>query len=355
MAINVSDYTIKTKYLEYISSDFFKKSIERDFSNEVFEELYKNHPGRMTPEQIKAHGYDIARSRLWSNFLDNKYKSLYTNELMVSKMVIDQISKVIKEMFPDLDVKRNEGWVKNYGDKLCFDSLIVGVNDNYNVAYFKIVPTTDHAEGNDFCLDYNTPYLDKSVKCSDEELIGELEKLNDFIKNGIVPTTFIQKVVHRYENQYILNVNDMCLGLYDVEFVMLYNCIAKESNKLFGTDYPYSQKMIDALYKVNTFGSNKYLGSFYLHKSSGDNMRLEESYYYLDDNKKPNFKCYATYGFWNKNKIISLLDTLKPYVINNYFERTSKEALKKKYDQYDKIGIGYTERPDYFDILHWVC
>ena len=55
-----------------------------------------------------------------------------------------------------------------------------------------------------------------------------------------------------------------------------------------------------------------------------------------------------------KEQLIELLVALKPYATTNYFAEQSKKAMTEKYNKYDKMGIGYSKRPDYFQDLEYV-
>lgn len=352
---NSKDF-VQSTYLKYYTSDYFKSLGDQHYSKEKFEKMYASHPGRMTPEQVKAHGTDIAHTRLYAQFLDTKEKSYHEALLVVSTQIIEQIVKAIKATYPTLEIKVYEGKIEKYGSKkLTLASIHIGRYDIKNIdnnACYYITPTLSY--DNHFSVVYDTPYFKDTRYCTDKELMTEIGKLQDYIQQGIEPTSFIDKVYHKYENQYGVWCGKHTIGLYDVEMIQLYHTLAKAMNDNFGTMFDYSQSVIDSLYKQPVFGNIQYVGGFYLEYVKKDSATLESYYFYLGDkSKKPDFKCYSTYGKWSCEDLKALLEVLYPYVHSRYFYDTTKEVFAKRYGEYDRIGIRYHEVLDYFDKLLW--
>lgn len=346
--MNSKDF-VKTSYLMYYTREHFNSLLNNDFSKEKFEKMYASHPGRMTPEQVRAHGYDIARSRLYSQFLDAKEKSYHEALLGVSTQVIEQIVKAINVAYPTMETEICNGKTERYANKkLVLTKMYVGQRDKER--FFQVVPTLN--SDNHFVLTYYTPYFCDTRYCTDKELMTEIGKLQDYIQHGIEPTSFIDKVYHKYGNQYGVWCGKREIELYDVEMIQLYHTLAKAMNDNFGTMFDYSQSVIDSLYKQPVFGNIQYVGGFYLDCLRSESATLKSYYFYLKSNK-PDFRCDSTYGDWSYQELKNLLEVLYPYVHSRYFYNTTREAFAKKYREYNRIGIRYNEVPAYFYKLLW--
>ena len=344
---------VKSTYVEFITRDYIEQLINQTFNEDKFKEDYQNNPNRMTPEQIKMNGgYDSLYSSLWSKFIDTKYHSLNVNLLEVSTGVIKQIESAIRKLYPELKLNVYEGEVRKYGDRrLILTKLIVGNQDGEGV---EIIPTMEDDNYFNVIIETKTQKFDKH--CNDDELMIIIGRFNQYLKSGAEISLPINKMYHKYENQYRLEYGTNSMELYDVEMMQLYHTLAKDMNDKFGTNFEYSQKMIDKLWKHNVFGNIQYVGKFYLRGyKNGKYADLLQTYFYQDDNTKlPTFECCATYGEWSKGQLIDLLVALKPYATSNYFAEQSRKTMTAKYNKYDKIGIGYSKRPDYFQDLEYV-
>ena len=346
---------VTSKYVKFYTNAYLASENDKEFDTDAFDAEYNSNSNRMTPLQIKMAGYDTLRSQLWSRFIDKKYDTLYHKKLATSTEIISQLENAIKKLFPETNYKVYQGEVKKYGDgRLRLTYMRIG---DYDKEYIKIVPTLDDTDGNYFNVQFETEYMDTTRHFNDIELIDEIGKFNKYLATGEKPTTFIGKMYHKYDNQYRLEYGTRSMELYDVEMMQLYHTLAKETNRVFGTDFEFSQTMIDKLWKHEVFGNIQYVGRFYLEQHYYDKgyADLEQEYFYEDDGtKKPTFQCCATYGSYSKEDLIALLTALKPYATSNYFADTSMEKMGYKYDSYDKMHVGYKERPLYFQDLVYV-
>lgn len=344
---------VKSTYVEFITMDYIKQLINQTFNEDNFKEDYQKNPNRMTPEQIKMNGgYDSLYSSLWSKFIDTKYHSLNVKILEASTGVIKQIESAIRKLYPELKLNVYEGKAINYGDsRLTLTTLVVGNKDGDGV---EIIPTLEDDNYFNVIIETKTQKFDKY--CNDDELMIIIGRFNQYLNHGGEISLPINKMYHKYENKYRLEYSTNSMELYDVEMMQLYHTLAKDMNDKFGTNFEYSQKMIDKLWKHNVFGNIQYVGKFYLRVyKNGKYADLLQTYFYQNDRTKlPTIECCATYGEYSKEQLIELLMALKPYATTNYFEEQSKKAMTEKYNKYDKMGIGYAKRPDYFQDLEYV-
>ena len=344
---------VKSTYVEFITRDYIEQLINQTFNEDKFKEDYQNNPNRMTPEQIKMNGgHDSLYSSLLGKFIDTKYRNLNVNLLEVSTGVIKQIEGAIRKLFPDLTLNVYEGKVRKYGDdRLILTKLIVGNQDGDGI---KIIPTLEDDNYFNVIIETKTKRMNKH--CNDDELMIIIDRFNQYLKYSVDISLPINKMYHKYENQYRLEYGNHSIELYDVEMMQLYHTLAKDMNDKFGTNFEYSQNMIDKLWKHDVFGNIQYVGRFYLkYYMNGKCADLQQTYFYKDNKTKlPTFECCATYGEWSKGQLIDLLVALKPYATSNYFAEQSRKTMTAKYNKYDKIGIGYSKRPDYFQDLEYV-
>jgi len=352
----MADY-VKSTYVEFWTTSHFEELAEKNYSDEKFESMYAVHPSRMTPEQIKGIGYDMVRSRLWSDWIDKKYNSLNEIRLAVSNSVIDQFKTAIEKKYPKLKLKVWEGEVKKYGDNK-FRATRIIIKDDLDRECMCIIPTLSDRDNCYFTIKYWLDDIEDwnnvTRDMNDVQAMGEIDKLNLFITTGEVPNFGVNKVKLCYENQYEVTSGEQKLKMHDTKMILFYHCIAKEMNKNFGTDFKWSQKVIDSLYKHHEFTNINYLGYFDLRYCKDNSANVHEVYYYEDDKtKKPTFECAATYGYWSKEELINMLNVLYPYIHSSYFYDTSKKSMEDKYNAYDRMHIGYRERPNYFDLLLW--
>lgn len=279
-------------------------------------------------------------------------KCMETKVIATTK-VISQLQDVIKGLYPNIPIKVYGGQVKEYGKQYNPTYMIVGDEDN--IKCLKITPTLsedvmDSIEVRYFIQNCNV----NNILMSDIDLMNEIGKLQEYLEGNEMPNFGINKVSFWAVNQYMLHFGQCAFKMYDTQIVLMYHCIAREANNKFGTNYPYSQQVIDNLYKHKEFTNLRYLGFFCLVNGSDNSVTLKEIYYYEDGNaKQPTFQNSQKYGTWTKQEIMELLDTLYPYVRSNYFYITSDRSMTRQYAFYDRIGIGYTNKPNYFNLLLW--
>ena len=344
---------VKSTYVEFATRGYINQLINQTFNEDKFKEDYQNNPNRMTPEQIKMNGgIDCLYSSLWDKYIDAKHHSLNVNLLEASTGVIKQIESVIRKLYPDLTLNIHKGEARKYGDRrLTLTTLVIGNPDGEGI---EIIPTLD--SDNYFKVSIETNKQSISKHCNDDELMIIIDRYNQYLKSGAEISLPISKMYHKYENQYLLEYGNHSIELYDVVMMQLYHTLAKDMNDKFGTTFEYSQKMIDKLWKHDVFGNIQYVGKFYLSDyNDGKHADLRQMYFYKDEKTKlPTFRCYASYGEYSKEQLTELLVALKPYATSNYFAEQSKKAMTEKYNKYDKMGIGYSKRPDYFQDLEYV-
>ena len=120
-------------------------------------------------------------------------------------------------------------------------------------------------------------------------------------------------------------------------------------NNTYGTNYEVTDEMrayadsfrgkLQDLYNIGIevgWEFNKY-GGFY-HK-----------YRYCTEDGKKLGVVQSTYGYdWTKEQLIGLADALVKFFDSDPLQ-TAKDAMQKKYDFYNEVGIGHREDPTYCD------
>lgn len=339
---------VKTDNIVFITELEIKATRDKKFDEDKLRKDYQNNPNRMTKEQMRlCGGMDRVWDSIISKFIDNK-SEWYNNSLIaVKNSVCQQMQEIINKEYPALRTIISVGKYSKYGYGTQYPKLIIQGNDGEGM---RISPTLSEEDENYFHIAFTDPEI-LDVYCSDVETLNIVKAFDTFVKTGEKNMPAINKIYHKYENQYILQFAGHAISLYDIEFVQMYNTLAKDANKELGTDFPYSQTMIDKLTRHEVFGNIQKIGGFYLsvYTNRNFNIGLRQFYYYDDCGR-----CNATYGDeWTREDIISLLSTLKPYVMNNYFVSHSKDALEQKYKDYDRMHIGYSEYPNYFNDMLW--
>lgn len=343
---------VNSKYISFYTIEYWDELTEKAFDETKFREDYKNNPNRMTDEQIKMNGgFDSLYADLRDKFLHTKQKSKYTNIVEVSKQIIYTITDVIKEKFPNLICNVTDGYCEyKYRFHFEYAELHLAIKGSEDEGSLYITPTLRDSDNNYFNVKYFNERGNIGFECSDIELINIIEHFanKEYRKIGLY------KVYNRCENQYVLSFGSLQFEMYDIVMVQLYHTLAKVMNEKFGTDYPYSQQTIDNLWKQKEFGNIKRVGKFFLDNTwYKSKFLLKETYFYDEGKKVADLQCYANYGEYTKEELCELLDTLKPYVLSNYFAETSKVKLDEKYGFYRKHNIGFSETPNYFHLIKW--
>lgn len=131
--------------------------------------------------------------------------------------------------------------------------------------------------------------------------------------------------------------------VYDNEFIVYANTLADECNKTFGTSYSVDHDAIKRnQHKV--FGNIHTPERMTIRKTWGEKHELLKIYHY--DDIRGNV---ATWGAYTKDELTDLCDKMLAYIPT--MKQISREKTLERYDFYDRIGIRYAERPDYFDTL----
>ena len=133
--------------------------------------------------------------------------------------------------------------------------------------------------------------------------------------------------------------------LYDNDFMVYANTLAEECNKNFGTAYSVDQDAIKRN-RHQVFGNNHTPERMQIRKTWGGKYELLTIYHYEDANLRG---CVATWGAYTQDELTDLCDKMLAYIPT--MKQVSREKTLERYDFYDRIGIRYAERPDYFDTL----
>lgn len=133
--------------------------------------------------------------------------------------------------------------------------------------------------------------------------------------------------------------------LYDNEFIVYANLLADECNKHLGTHFNVDINAIKRnQHKV--FGNDQTPKSLTIEWDWNHREARISTTYTFGYFKYP---CSSSWGWFEQNEIIELCQQMLDYIPT--MKKLSKEKLTAKYDFYDRIGIGYVERPNYFDTL----
>lgn len=138
--------------------------------------------------------------------------------------------------------------------------------------------------------------------------------------------------------------------LFEPQIISMANCLAKECNKLFGTDFPFSEDTIAKSAKDYTEYSD----------STKTNYRwgLKKAYY-GDDNIFEVRSFYNWFGDesgtiydirWDKLRIISFVTELLAFLAMNDIHRIAYEGEKANYLFHQSIGIGSRIHKYYQDL-----
>lgn len=307
------------------------------YDDNKFESDYAHNPNRMSPSQIAMNGgYDSLKAHLWREYSREKYDSLYEMEIAEANKVIEQIKPYIK-LNNKTELEVIEGKINPYSEPHLRLPRIELSNKKGN-EYLMIEPTLTDKDENYFYIKYRTDYADEDRYCSDVELICEINNFCQYLIDGVKPTIGIYKLRHKYDNQYEVQFGNHTIGLYDIEFVMLYHCLAKEMNSKFGTNYKYSQDVIDKLFKKSVYGNIQYVGTFFLRETWGGTYELMYREYFEDDKtRKPTFDSLCNYGYYKLEDIKAILDILEPCCTTNYFADHISKYIYGNCTWYDEI------------------
>lgn len=149
------------------------------------------------------------------------------------------------------------------------------------------------------------------------------------------------EIKHYAENEF--NVDGVIL--YDNEFIVYANCLAEECNKHLGTNFNVDKDAIKRN-QHQVFGNSHTPKLLQLEWDWNHREVRITTTYTFEDLK---FPCHSSWGWYEPNSVIELCKMMLDYIPT--MKQISKEKLTAKYDFYDRIGIGYVERPNYFDTL----
>jgi hypothetical protein len=182
------------------------------------------------------------------------------------------------------------------------------------------------------------------------------------------------KIVHLYENQFTIKCTEVYEtekeyytymgwktrweeyedesrfgGLYYPSIVTLRVDLFTFLNNTYGTSYEVTDEMrayadsfrgkLEDLYNIGIevgWRFNDY-GGFY------------HRYRFDTEEGRSLGVCESTYGEWTKEQLIGLADAIVEFFKTDPLA-IAKEAMQKKYDTYNKIGIGHREDPLYSDV-----
>lgn len=300
---------VEAQFISFFTAEYLSDSVYSVETNAKFEREYAVFPGRMTPTQIKAVGYDSVRSDMWCKFCDKRLEMVYAKELAETQSVAKQLLTIIEQKFPTLKVELFEGEIKKYGDgRLRPACLIVRAGE----CAIYLTPTLHH-ENEDFIkvsydLNEQGMYIN-DIQVNDVQALGECEKLAKWLETKEPQKWGVNKVCHRHTDLFDICFFNNRYTFRGVEIIQLYHCLAKKMNELFKTNYEYKQDVINTLSKTQV--GTYLIGTFTLKKCWGDKWEVDHHYTFVNDNLQ------ALSGFGGDlsvDDLKTLLETIKPYV-----------------------------------------
>ena len=130
-------------------------------------------------------------------------------------------------------------------------------------------------------------------------------------------------------------------NIREIELISMYHCLAKELNKNHNCNFNYLESEITRCYNHPTCGKNSSLNrGWRLSGCWGSDKEI------IHDNSS----CPRSYGCYEIDEIITIVNALGEFIMNNDVHKMTYEHLKKTWLRDLEIGLNYIVFDEYRDL-----